>query len=344
MIRQVRVLCSLLGIAVGLPAWSAAQAPNPSTASRRTLVEAVEHLPEFLPPDSRRAFVDRIESATVPERDEAIPKLMPWVEDERPEMRRLALLTIYLLYLPSASRAGQGFRVSLPARYVPAVTAHLRDPDREVRKAAATALLPTEYSGEGKDDMVKLVVPMLRDPDILTEYPDPFFVEADRQMLARMTPAQRTAFASHPRKVITLPAQGVELLALLTGPTLHPTNTVDDAIIAFLDREDQTKSTLGACLHTLELGRGSERVNDEALRRAFEKKAITIFLLQFITRLRLNGDQRDAWKARLLELSNDPSAHPAPRRSAAAVAACWKERDASCRPSEQDLSEQLDTR
>jgi len=116
-------------------------------------------------------------------------------------------------------------------------------------------------------------------------------------------------------------------------------------MIAFLDREDQTKTTLSDSLHTLALTAGSERVNDEALRRVFEQKAMTIYLLQFVANLRLTPEQLAVQKERLLALSNDESAHPALRRSARDVAACWTgQRTGSCKPNDKDLSEQLDTR
>ncbi len=311
---------------------------------RVSLADLVERLPDYVEMKSSSAYTSATETANTSERDAAIPKLMPWIEDERPEVRRLALLTLYLVYLSSEARPGQDLRTSVPAQYVPAIAAHLRDPDLRVRKAAAAALLPTEYSGVGLDELVRLVAPMLHEPDVLTEYPDPFFMESDKQMLARMVPEQQAQFKARPRKVIKLPAEGVELLGLLTMPAVRPTNAVDDTILAFLGRNDQTKSTLGDCLHTLELNHASERVNNEALRLVFEKKAMTIFLLQFVTQLRLTPEQLTAQKAQLVVLSNDASAHPALRRSAAVVAACWTGQNNFCRPSERDLSEQLDTR
>jgi hypothetical protein len=179
----------------------------------------------------------------------------------------------------------------------------------------------------------------------VTEYPDPFFVESDKRILAGMTPQQRTQFRAQPRKIIKLPAEGAGLLGILAMPTRHPSDAVDDAIIAFLDREDQTKSTLGDCLHTLALSAASERVNDEALRLVFERKAMTIFLLQFVAEMRLTPVQLKVQKERLVALSNDESAHPALRRSARDVAACWNgERNSQCKPNSKDLSEQLDIR
>jgi len=311
------------------------------------LSEVVRNLPEYSQPEQqqRDAYLAAIENATIAERDLALPNLMQWIEDKRPEVRVLALLSLELLYLPSDKRPGSDYRSSYPAQYVPAVAAHLRDPDPAVRKVAFAALQPVQYSGVGLDELIKLVVPMLREPDVLTEYPDPFFIEADKRMLARMTPEQQAQFKAMPPKIIKMPAEGPWLLAILAGPNRQPSNDVDDAMIAFLDREDQTKSTLGDCLHTLELSLASERVNDEALRRVFELKGMTIFLLQFVTQLRLTPEQMTAQRERLVELSNDEAAHPALRRAARDVAACWNgDTHKLCRPSDMDASQQLDTR
>ena len=336
-------LCSICLVAAGghaVPAQATASADLARDATRVSLTELVEHLPALLQAKSQLAYTGAIENASTAERDAVIPKLVPWIEDGRPEVRKAALLTLSLVYLPSEARPGQDW-TSVPAKYVPAIAAHLRDTDPGVRKTAAAALLPTENSGIGLDELVRIVLPMLRDPDVLTEYADPFFVESYQQTLARITPEQQAQFKAQPLKVIKLPAEGVELLGLLTMPAVHPTNAMDDALVAFLDREEQTKSTLGDCLHTLELNHASERVNNEALRRVFEKKAMTIYLLQFLTQLRLTPEQLTDQKARLAALSNDASAHPALRRSAAAVAACWTVRNTYCRPSEKDITEQL---
>lgn len=72
---------------------------------------------------------------------------------------------------------------------------------------------------------------------------------------------------------------------------------------------------------------------------------MTIFLLQFVAEMRLTPVQLTVQKERLVALSNDESAHPALRRSARDVAACWNgERTGQCKPNSKDLSEQLDTR
>ena len=321
-------------------------APFPQTSAIQvSLAEVVRNLPEYISGDSKEsAYEEAIQNATVAERDSALPKLMEWLGDERFRVRGKALLTLSFLYWPSPKRPGP--ITSLPVQYVPAVAARLRDSDPRVRNAAFLAAVTVGHGGgEGMDELTKLVVPMLREPDVLTEYPDPFFVESDQRMLAGMTPEQQAQYKAMPHKVIKLPAEGSRLLWILAMRTRQPSSAVDDAMIAFLDRKDQTKSTLGDCLHNLELTYASERVNDAALRRVFEENAMTIYLLQFVTNLRLTPEQLVIQQKRLVALSNDESAHPALRRSAKDVAACWTgERMGPCKPNEKDLSEQLDTR
>ena len=310
-----------------------------------SLAEVVQNLPEYVQAEKQSAYLGAIENATIAERDSAIPVLMQWVDDERSKVRGLALLSLYLLYLPSEKRPGAMYSASLPVQYIPTVAAHLRDPDPALHNVTFAALQSVEYSGVGMDELIKLVVPMLREPDVVVEYPDPFFIESDKRILAGMTPEQQAQLRAHPHKVIKLPAEGAGLLGILAMPTRQPSSTVDDAMIVFLDREDQTKSTLGDCLHTLALSSASDRVNNEALRRVFEQRAMTIFLLQFIARLRLTPAQLTEQKERLVALSNDESAHPALRRSARDVVACWSgERTGQCQPNSKDLGEQFDTR
>ncbi|HEU5401232.1 MAG TPA: hypothetical protein VFU86_07740, partial [Terriglobales bacterium] len=127
--------------------------------------------------------------------------------------------------------------------------------------------------------------------------------------------------------------------------TRNSSPAVDDAMIAFLDRSDQTKSTLGECLHTLALSHASERVNDEALRRVFEQKAMTVSLLQFVTWMRLTPAQLAVQKERLIALSNDASEPSALRKAATTVAACWNaERTGLCQPTSEEFREDLNTK
>jgi hypothetical protein len=319
--------------------------PSQALATQVTLAEVVRNLPEYVSDaEKESAYEGAIQNATVAERDSALPKLMEWLGDQRPRVRGTALLAFSFLCGPSEKRPGPF--ISVPVQYIPAVAARLRDSDPAVRNAAFLAALTVGYGGgAAMDELTKLVVPMLREPDVLTEYPNPSFVEGRQRMLAGMTPEQQAEFKAMPHMTIKLPAEGPRLLWILAMRTRQPSAASDDAMIEFLDRKDQTKTTLADCLHTLALTSASERVNDEALRRVFEQKAMTIYLLQFVTNLRLTPEQSAVQKERLLALSNDESAHPALRRSARNVAACWNgERTGSCKPNDKDLSEQLDTR
>lgn len=270
---------------------SAASPASASGTAKVSLADVVRTLPHYVEPGTELSYSEAVENATATERDAALQGLIAWLKDERPRVRGLALLSISFLYMPSERSRVITCSRFLPVEDIPVVAAHLRDSDPRVRNATFLALGSVETCGHGMDELVELVLPLLREPDILTEYPDPFFVEGDQRMLEKMAPQQQAEFKALHRPVIKLPAEGGLLLSILTVPTRKPSPAVDDAIIAFLDREDQTRSTLGECLHTLALSHASERVNDEALRRVFEQKAMTVFLLQFINWLRLTPAQ-----------------------------------------------------
>ena len=128
------------------------------------LADVVRNLPEYTRAEKQSAYLGAIENATNAERDSAIPNLMKWTDDERSEVRGLALLSLNLLYIPSEKRPGALYSASLPIQYIPAVAAHLRDPDPALHNVALAALQSVEYSGVGMDELVKLVIPMLREP------------------------------------------------------------------------------------------------------------------------------------------------------------------------------------
>ncbi len=315
-----------------------------SRGSKVSLAEVVRNLPEYIEPGAGLVYSEAIENATAAERDDAVSRLIGWLNDDRPRVRGLALLSLSFLYMPTETSRVITCSRYLPVEDVPVVAAHLRDPDPRVRNATFIALGSVENCGHGLDELVGLVLPMLREPDVLTEYPDPFFVESNQRMLANMPPQLQEQFKAQHPTVIKLPAEGPVLLSILAVPTRTPSAEVDNAMVAFLDRSDQTKSTLGESLHTLALSHASERVNDEALRRVFEGRAMTIYLLQFVTSLRLTPAQLAIQKERLVALSNDASARPALRRAATTVATCWNgEHTSRCQPSSEELREDSTT-
>ena len=321
-------------------AQSTRSAALPNLTPKVSLADVVRNLPDYVKPGTELTYSEVFENATIEERDAAVSRLIGWLKDDRPRVRQLALLSLSFVYMPTATSRINTCSRYLPVEDVPIVAAHLRDPDSRARSVTLIALGSVQTCGHGLDELVRFVVPMLREPDILTEYPDPSFVESNQRMLAHMTPQQQAVFNAQSRPVIKLPAEGPVLLSILAVPTRTPSTEVDDAIIAFLDRPDQTKSTLAECLHTLALSHAGERVNDEALRRVFEQKAMTLFLLQFVSWLRLTPAQLVTQKERLLALSRDPSERPVLRRAAGTVAACWNGGHTSlCQPSSEDFRE-----
>ena len=320
---------------------SVAPPASTSKAPKVSLADVVRNLPEYTKPGTELTYSEAFENATPEERDAAVPTVMSWMKDDLPEVRGHALLSLSFLYMPTETSRVITCRRYLPIEDVPIVAAYLRDPDSRVRNATFLALGSVETCGHGLDVLIDLILPMLREPNVLTEYPDPFFIESDRQMLARMPPQQQEQFKAQHRAVIKLPAEGPILLSILEAPTRKPSAQVDDAIVAFLDRPDQTKSTLGECLHTLALSHASERVDDEALRRVFELKAMTVYLLQFVAWMRLTPTQLTVQKERLIALSNDGSAHPELRQAAGTVAACWTgERGGRCQPLTEEMNQE----
>ena len=347
------LICGLTALLLGLlfvnGKASVGQSAGPSASTNRaskvSLAEVVRNLPDYIKPGTELAYSEAIENATPAERDAALPGLIGWLKDDQPRVRGMALLSISFLYMTHERDRVTTCSRYLPVEDVPVVAAYLTDADSRVRNATFLALASVENCGHGLDELVDLVVPMLRKPDVLTEYPDPFFVEGNERMLANMTQQQQAEFKAQHRPVIKLPAEGPVLLSILAVPMRKPSPVVDDAMIAFLDRPDQTKSTLGECLHTLALSHASERVNDEALRRVFEQKAMTVYLLQFITWIRLTPAQLAEQKEHLIAVSNDASEPPALRKAATTVAACWNtERTSLCQPTSDEFREDSNTK
>lgn len=166
----------LLGVLlVGAKASTGQSPASPAPtggATKVTLAEVVRDLPNYL--GSGTSATDAFDNATDAERDAAVAGLMRWLKDDRAQVRGMALLGLSFLYMPRQNERVITCNRYLPVEDVPAVAAYLRDPDSRVRNATFLALGSVETCGHGLDTLVDLVLPMLRDPDILTEYPDPF--------------------------------------------------------------------------------------------------------------------------------------------------------------------------
>ncbi|MDE1160521.1 MAG: hypothetical protein PW792_01090 [Acidobacteriaceae bacterium] len=162
------------------PYGAAQRAATTPAEPNLTLGSLVEHLPEHVSPANPLQISMVAEEATASERDNAIPQLIRWTSDERLRVRQNAMMLLGLLYLPGAKRPAHSPYASLPVQYLPTIAAHLRDPDLILRRGAFLALQPTELSGSGLQELIHLVLPMLREPDVLVQAPDPFFIESQQ--------------------------------------------------------------------------------------------------------------------------------------------------------------------
>ena len=314
-----------------------AQATATGSATPQTLAAFVNSLPEDVQPDGtgNPAFLTQVESlskVTAAERDAAMPQLMQRVDDNRPAVRTLALFVLWALYQPQPGP--QGAPAALPQQYLPRVVAHLHDAVPDVRPLAMLALQPVLFHPSSRDELLALVLPLLQAPDALVAYPDHRNDVIHARLIAKLPPSAQAQFAAQYRQPM-YPALGPELLWLV----LRPGSTQqDDAILAFLDRTDQTPDTLSESLRAIALNRGSERVANEALRRVFAQHAMSVFLLQFVSNLALTPAEVAAFQPQLLALAADPSTEPQLRHAATTVTACWSAASrGTCRPDSENF-------
>ncbi len=334
----------LLALTAAIVSLARAQTPAvKEQAAPRTFADSVRDLPDLAGSRDRKAsdaFAAALLSSTEPERLAAVPDLMRWTEDPRPEVRESALATVALIYYAFPPANGFAHRSSLPLQDIEPVAAHLLDTVGAVRPKAALALVSANYTSGGQAELNRLLLPLLRNPDIFTRFPDPFFVESDAFILSKSPPERQEAMrkmqAQHP--VILLPAAASAIFGLLISSPVSTSPATDDALIAFLNSPNQTPDTLSDCLHDLALAHASEAVTNEALTRVFAKKAMSVFLLQFLSTLRLTPEDLVTQKAHLLALSTDETTAPPLRHAAATVAACWNgDTHTSCAPTQQDF-------
>ena len=128
-----------------------------------------------------------------------------------------------------------------------------------MRGPALLALQPTLRSLLFRERVVVDLLPILREPDALMKYPDHRGDAANAAMMARMRPRVAAQINGARNQPVFAPI-GPELLRLL-APSAAQQDAVDEAILAFLARPDQTPQTLREVVRSISLNPQDERLN-----------------------------------------------------------------------------------
>ena len=243
----------------------------------------------------------------------ALPTLINALDDPSPIVRSYTALCFdNAAEATSSSISGDPERLQTLAPALPRLLAHLDDPARPVR-GAVQLTYPWFF---GTPEAKTIILPAL-----LKQLESPVPLEG-----------QRSADQA-----------GVSVIgdvARLGHDDPHATG----AVIAFLQDPGHSQETVSDLLHNIALSNANERVNDAALQIVFQRHAMSIFLLQFVARMKLTAQDLEVERGRLYTLAADSATHPALRRAAKAVADCWtNDAPYTCKPSEEDLRTQSDT-
>jgi len=279
---------------------------------------------------SSTPYVEAFGKASATDLAKVLPQLIDAFGDPEPNVRVGAILAFYTaasVRTSSGEADNSVLEVLSPAlvRLMP----HLSDPDPRVHGTATLAYL--QFLGLPEARAIIL-------PALLERLKAPVVEQAEERETARPLIVPGKKFPQRPLEGAEI---GVEAVGTVAGLG-HNDFATSEAVITYLNRPDQTKVTLAACFQNIALSHANERVNNEVIRLIFEHRAMSIFLLQYLAQMQLTPNDYAIERRRLIALANDPSAHPALRRAAKAVAKCWTLDFLLCQPSEEDMKTQQD--
>ncbi len=295
-------------------------------AAGQSLQELIDQLPLVAAsgPEQFGKWSEAISAKPAAEWRTALPRLVHWVDDDRPAVRFFALIALASLPLPNdAGPNGTQQRqpVSLTLENVDTIARHVHDPDASVRGPALLALQPTLRSLLFRERVVVDLLPILREPDALTKYPDHRGDAANAAMMAR-TPPRVAAQINRARKQSVFPPIGPELLRLL-APSAAQQDAVDEAILAFLARPDQTPQTLREVVRSISLNPQDERLNQAVEQVALQPPALSAETISYLPRFEVEPAFFERQKIRLKQIAEDRSQPEELRQTARQIGMCW---------------------
>ena len=263
-----------------------------------------------------------VQAATMVEIKQTLPELVELTESSNPQLRGGALLILDAI----AGRQKAG----------------LPENRREIDASAVEAIVP----------YIARLKPRLMDSEIVSRVlslnlfgaiaffrpSSPELIKAAMEVLQSPQSTQATAATRNGSPEGRAPAIGPDILWVLlhAGATFYPDPTtsiaegrdspeVQEAIIAFLDRPDQTSESLSESIRSFALAQAQNPAVNAHLLMLLDSSDITVqeILLRNIARLTLSPEDFASARARVTLMTTDPAKPTDIQRIAKSILPCW---------------------
>lgn len=288
--RPILLIGSLIGLLLG-PPWGSlqpvrAQSPPSLTA---LLKNCTDHANAGDNPAAFTAVLNLAEAlgkAPLAEVKEVLPAIMQAVDDKNPAVRTLALSSIVAIESRSnPDRTLRGDALPLLESEVPRIAAHLADDDTHIRSTTATVL--GGFGNKPPDTVFPPLTAYLKREDAVSSVGSSVVFE-----LVRLGP-QRQAVAA--------------------------------AIIAFLDRTDQTPDCLTSSIDAIAHAQVQNETINTAVVHHLDAPSPTVrtAVIRDLPELQLPEELFTSTQAHLRQIAASDQEDPAVRAAANAILPCW---------------------
>lgn len=285
-------------------------------------LRTLESIPHELSasPESRKWIAELggiVQAATMVEIKQTVPELVALTESPNPQLRGDALLV--LLAIAGRQKPGlpENRRViddSAGEAIVPYITRlKPRLMDSETANIGLSFTLFRALAFTASPELIKAAIEVLQFPQSTRA------TAIGPQMLWVLLPAGAT-FYIDPTTNITEGRDSAE---------------VQEAIIAFLDRPDQTSESLSECIRALALAQPQNPTVNAHLLPSLDSPDIAVrkALLRHITSLTLYPEDFVSARARVMTMASDPASPIDLQRIAKSILPCWSnDRHRECPP------------
>jgi hypothetical protein len=316
------VLASVLLLCVS----GSGRAQSPSRPqSLASVPQELEAHPEHADPEWAAGLDGVVKSAAPGEIKETVPALVTLTESSNPKLSSGALLVLYAIAVGQSSGAGGAANYDYLVPYISRLAPRLMDPYRPNRGMSLLLFQALAFVRPTPPDLIKAAVAVLQDPRSTQMMPDTTnksLTGNSSSMGAQMLWVLIPAGASYHRDPATKITEG------------QYSADVQEIILAFLRRPDQTTESLSECIRAMAVAQPQNpAVNAQLIRLLdYPDVAVREALLRHVTSLTLTPEDFSYARGRIARIVTDAAEPANLKQLANSILPCWQnDRHVMCR-------------
>jgi hypothetical protein len=285
----------------------------------RTLASIPQELkanPDRVDPEWTEGLDEVVKSATPAAIKEAVPEVVALTESSNPKLSSEALLVLYAIATgPSTREGGSNFELMVP--YILRLAPRLMDASASTRGMSLILFQGLAGVRPAPPELVQVAIAVLRDPRSTQLMPD----------TTNKSPTGKTSSMGAQVLWVLLPA----------GASVHrdpetkiiegqDSTEVQEAILTFLRRPDQTSESLSECIRAMAVAQPQNpAVNAQLIRLLdYPDVAVRETVLRHITSLTLTPEDFSYAKGRVARIVTDAAEPSELKQLANSILPCWQ--------------------